>query len=293
MSSDSSHTARYTTPRHHTQTYRTGCIQPEVHQLITGRPVHRVLLVVDVENSTFRRDPVKAQLRQVLYRILDEALHTSGISPPYCDSLVDRGDGALVLIRPADHIPKSNLFTNLIPTLDHLVDKHNDDCPRLALRLRIAVHAGEIHHDEQGPFGEAIDLTCRLLDSPELKAALKQTSSSTVLAVSEHLYDVIIKHEYDGIDAARYSPHLRVDIAGASRQGWLCTEPRATSAQPPLHTSAIRADGSATAQFDKGVETISARLRATPFRGPECRNGQSIDAPNTDNDPASLDLRSP
>jgi hypothetical protein len=277
MDSNRLHTARYTTPRHHTQRYRPGRSRPEVHQLITGRPVHRVLLVVDIENSTSRRDPVKARLRQVLYRILDEALHTSGIPPLYRDPLVDRGDGALVLIRPADHLPKSSLFINLIPTLEYLVDKHNEDCPRLSLRLRIAVHAGEIHHDEQGPFGEAIDLTCRLLDSPELKAALKLTSSSTVLAVSEHLYDVIIKHEYDGIDTARYSSHLRVDLAGASWQGWLRTDPLATSAQHSL--------GSATAQFDDDVEPISARPRATRFRDPECRNGHSVDArpPNTDN----------
>jgi class 3 adenylate cyclase len=277
MESNGLHTTRYTTPPRHTQPYRTGQEQRPVHQLIASRPVHRTLLVVDIENSTSRRDPIKAQLRQVLYRILDEALRTSGISQTYRDPLVDRGDGILLLIRPADHLPKSSLFTTLVPALDHLVERHNEDCPRLALRLRIAIHAGEIHHDTQGPFGEAIDLTCRLLDSPELKAALNQTTSSTALAVSEHLYDVIIKHQYDGIDATMYSRQLRVDFAGAIRQGWLRTDRFATSAQSPIHTPAFQSDGATNTQFDDRLETITSRPRVAPFRRADRRNGQIVD----------------
>ncbi len=185
--------------------------------------VHRALFVVDIENSTARRDPVKARLRGVLYQLLDEALRTSRIAPGDRDRLVDRGDGVLVLIKPADHIPKSNLFTVLVPTLERLVEQHNRNSPELALRLRMAVHAGEVHHDEHGPFGEAIDLTCRLLDSPELKAALGSASSSTVLAVSHHLYEAIIRHQYDGIDATGYSPLIHVELVGKARQGWLRT----------------------------------------------------------------------
>jgi class 3 adenylate cyclase len=186
-------------------------------------PVHRALFVVDIENSTAKPDPVKARLRRVLYHLLGEALRTSGISPDDCDRLVDRGDGVLILIKPADHIPKLTLFTVLVPTLEDLVERHNRDNPELVLRLRMAVHAGEVHHDEQGPFGEAVDLTCRLLDAPELKAALKHASSSTVLAVSQHLYEVIIVHHYDGIDATMYSPLIRVELVGTPRQGWLRT----------------------------------------------------------------------
>lgn len=258
------HTARYTTPMHETEPYRTERDQPEAHQPTTSSPVHRTLLVVDIENSTGRHDPVKAQLRQTLYRILDEALHAGGIAPRYCDPIVDRGDGALVLIRPADHLPKSCLFTVLVPMLDRLIEKHNEKRPALALRVRIAVHAGEIHHDEHGPFGEAIDLTCRLLDSPELKTALRQASSSTVLAVSEHLHEVIIKHQYDGIDATAYSPRLRVDLAGTIRAGWLRIEPHPAPAQFP--------------------ETIKGRPRAAPFRHPGCRTGQIVDTHPPDRD---------
>jgi hypothetical protein len=59
-------------------------------------PVHRTLFVVDIENSTARADPVKARLRRVLYRLLDEALRRSGISPRDRDRPVDRGE----LVRP-------------------------------------------------------------------------------------------------------------------------------------------------------------------------------------------------
>ena len=184
-------------------------------------PVHRAILVVDIENSTGRRDPEKARLRRRLYHLLEDALQMSGVSPADRDALVDRGDGVLVLIHPADHLPKSLLLTMLAPALDALVLEHNGAFPHLRLGLRMALHAGEIHHDPQGPFGEAIDLACRLLDSPELKATLKRGSAPTALAVSHHLYDTIVRHQYAGIDAAVYQPLIRVNLADTVRRGWV------------------------------------------------------------------------
>jgi len=203
-------------------------------------PLHRALMVVDIENSTARRDPVKAQLRRTLYRLLDEALELAGILAYHRDPLVDRGDGVLVLIHPADHLPKSCLFNVLVPAIEHLVGSHNREYPQLAFRLRIAIHAGEIHHDDQGPFGEAIDIACRLLDTAELKAALRQTRSATVLAVSDHLYDVIIRHQYDDADTVTFTPSLRVDLAGIVRRGWLRTTPRDSLRPAPFRPSEYR-----------------------------------------------------
>lgn len=187
-------------------------------------PVYRALFVVDLENSTANSDLVKGRMRRVLYRLLDEALRLSEVRPEDRDRLVDRGDGVLVLIKPTDRLPTPNLFTVLIPTFERLVAQHNKHSPDRPVRLRMAVHAGEVHHDEHGPFGEAVDLACRLLDSSELKAALKCADASTVLAVSQYLYEAIIRHEYDDIDATRYSPLIRVELVGKTREGWLRTD---------------------------------------------------------------------
>jgi class 3 adenylate cyclase len=190
----------------------------------SASPVFRALFVVDIENSTANSDLVKGRLRRTLYHLLDEALRLSEISPEDRDRLVDRGDGVLVLIKPTDRVPTPNLFTVLVPKFERLVAQHNNNSPELVLRLRMAVHAGEVHHDEHGPFGEAVDLTCRLLDSSELKTALKCTDAPTVLAVSQYLYEAIIRHDYDDIDATRYSPFIRIELVGKTREGWLRTD---------------------------------------------------------------------
>jgi hypothetical protein len=198
-------------------------MKPTIQSQIPTSAVHRALVMVDIENSTGRRDPIKARLRSTLYQLLETALQTSGISPRHRDAVVDRGDGALMLIHPADHIPKSLLFASFVPTIDTLVAEHNCAYPHLEIRLRVALHAGEINHDARGPFGEAIDLTCRLLDAPELKAVLKHGPAPTALAVSHHLYDTVIRQQYAGIDPVDYEPLIRLNLAGGERQGWVCT----------------------------------------------------------------------
>jgi hypothetical protein len=40
-----------------------------------------LVVAVDVEGSTERANPVKAELRRILYELLDQALEGSGITP--------------------------------------------------------------------------------------------------------------------------------------------------------------------------------------------------------------------
>jgi hypothetical protein len=56
-------------------------------------PRHRAIVAVDIEQSTSRPDPVKAELRQALYELFDQALHAAGIHRQHRDRFNDRGDG--------------------------------------------------------------------------------------------------------------------------------------------------------------------------------------------------------
>jgi hypothetical protein len=183
--------------------------------------VHRSVVAVDVEGSTGRSDLAKARLRRALYGLLQAALKASGMSESWVDPLVDRGDGALVLIRPSDHLPKTLLLSMLVPMLYLMLDRHNRDNAEHAFRLRVAVHAGEVQYDERGPFGEALDITCRLLDSHELKVALRNTRSPVALAVSDVIYRSVVLHGYGGIDSRWFLNGVAVEIAGQTHQGWL------------------------------------------------------------------------
>ena len=64
-------------------------------------PRRRVIVALDIESSTSRPDPVKAELRTMLYELFDAALRSAGVSARRRDRFTDRGDGLLALIDPA------------------------------------------------------------------------------------------------------------------------------------------------------------------------------------------------
>lgn len=192
---------------------------------VVSLPVHRSIFAVDIERSTCRTNPVKGELRGELYDLLGEALGSAGIEPDDCDPLVDRGDGVLVLIHPVDHVPKPVLLTRLVPRLHELVLGHNDGIPAAelpvrGLRLRAVLHAGEVHHDGKGPFGEALDVAFRLLDARPVKACLRCADGPLVLVVSDYLHTEIVRHCYAGIEPGWFTP--MITAVGRRRQkGWL------------------------------------------------------------------------
>lgn len=155
-----------------------------------------------------------------MYTLFREALRAAGITWRHRDRLIDRGDGILALIHPADNLPKTLLLNRTIPTLARLLAEHNSGQSEHCLRLRAAVHAGEVHYDSRGCFGEALDLTCRLLDAPTLKSALRHTASPLVLVVSDLIYQSVVRHGYPGIDQHAFHPLIQVRVAARDHSGW-------------------------------------------------------------------------
>jgi hypothetical protein len=186
-------------------------------------PHHRSLVAVDIEGSTTRTNVARAQFRHVMYGLVEEAMLTAGISESCRDDLLDRGDGILALIHPVDEAPKTLLLDTVIPTLSTLLTHYNhqhDTQPR-ALRMRAVIHAGEVHYDGRGCFGEAVDLSFRLLESPELKRRLTRTDAPLILVVSDDIYSSVVRHGYDGIDHRDFEPLVHVQMAGRRHRGWV------------------------------------------------------------------------
>jgi hypothetical protein len=184
-------------------------------------PVHRSIMAVDLEGSTMRTNPVKGELRRVIYDLLGRSLEAAGITGNRLEPLIDRGDGVLMLIRPHDDVPKTVLLDRLIPVLTTLLTEYNAQATQstLRIRLRVVVHAGEVHVDKRGFYGEAIDIAIRLLDSPRVKKALKQAAAPLVLVVSDEIYSGIVCHGY--VEAETYSPLVRVRVANRRHRGWV------------------------------------------------------------------------
>src|SRR3954447_625669 len=98
-------------------------------------PCHRSILGVDVEGSTRRMDPGRGYLRRAMYAVLDEALAAGGIDESHRDDHLDRGDGAVTLIRPVDEVPKTVLLNTVVPAIAALLAEHNVNDPGHAFRL--------------------------------------------------------------------------------------------------------------------------------------------------------------
>lgn len=187
------------------------------------QPRLRTIVALDVEQSTTRNNVQKARLRIHMYDLLERVLLACGITEDRRDPPVDRGDGALVMVHPVDEVPKSLLLTRFVPLLRDGLAAHNASHPRYRFRLRVALHAGEVHYDQRGAFGEDIDITCRLLDAPELKTKLRHTAAPMVLVVSNHIYQSVIRHGYDSIDMAAFDPLVTVSVGACSHYGWVST----------------------------------------------------------------------
>lgn len=184
-------------------------------------PVYRSIVAVDLEGSTTRTNPVKGELRRVMYDLLERALDGVPVTANQLEPPTDRGDGVLLLIRPDDDVPKTVLLDRLVPLLAALLTEHNAAVmrPALRLRLRAVVHAGEVHRDSRGFYGEAIDVAIRLLDSASLKRELRQALSPLVLVVSDEIHSGIVAHGY--LDSDGYRPLVRIRVANKRHRGWV------------------------------------------------------------------------
>lgn len=194
--------------------------------LAAGLPRHRAIVAVDIERSTIRPDTVKAELRNKIYELFDAALIEAGIRESYRDPFIDRGDGVLALIHPVDQAPKVVLLNHAIPAFNLSLTDYNASLSRSGetqrqLRVRVVVHAGEVHYDANGCFGEALDVSFRLLDARRLKRALREAACPLILIVSGEIYGSVVRHGYAGIEQHAFRPLVRVEVAGNRYQGWI------------------------------------------------------------------------
>jgi hypothetical protein len=202
---------------------RLAAVRTQAPRLLAG-PVYRSIFAVDLEGSTKRANPVKGELRHLLYQMMSQALAASEITGKHLEQPTDRGDGMLILIRPHDDVPKTALLGRLIPALTTLLAEHNATAadPSLRMRLRAVVHAGEVHMDDWGFYGEELDVAFRLLDSPPVKRTLREVCvSPLVLVISEEIFRTMVRHGY--LSEGHYEPLVRVRVGDRQYRGWVHT----------------------------------------------------------------------
>jgi hypothetical protein len=190
-------------------------------QLPYHRPaVHRTILVVDVEGfgNPHRTNPHLVAVRDGLYRVLRQAFSKASIPWACCDH-EDRGDGVFVLIQP--DVPKSRVVEALPRALATELRAHNSArATAERIRLRLAVHAGEISYDDHGVAGTAVNLTFRLVEAPVFKNLLAASPGVLALIASDWFFDEVVRHSPASIPAT-YRP-ITVTVKETTTVGWVC-----------------------------------------------------------------------
>jgi len=159
-----------------------------------GLAVHRTIVAVDVEGfgARHRTNRNQVAVRDGLYQAVWEAFQQAGI--PWADhDHEDRGDGIFILV--GSEVPKS-LFVETLPSaLVSALNRHNRVHPEPErIRLRMALHAGEVNYDTHGVAAASINLTFRLLESGSVKGALAGSSGVLAVIVSSWFFEEVVRH---------------------------------------------------------------------------------------------------
>jgi class 3 adenylate cyclase len=239
---------------------------------IASAAVHHTIVTVDVEkySSDSRTDFDRLAVRKGMYDAVSAAFRESDISWDRCQ-VADVGDSLLVLL-PSD-VPKIRTVDRLPHRLAAMLRRHNRiHGPGAQLRLRMAVHAGEVHHDRTGIAGASVIHACRLLDAPDLKAALAASPADLALIVSDSFYHDVVRHD-PGLDPASFH-RIHVSVKETETVAWLGIEARPSSpGQPqPRPARATRPPLPKDPPLDELTRLVAALEHVTPLSSPDGRD---------------------
>lgn len=183
----------------------------------TQPPLHRTVVVVDVAAFGRRHLVPQEEIRRGLYAALESAFEDCGLDWSAAHH-EDRGDGVFVLVPP--DVPKSRVVGGLphalLGGLRRYNATRNDDA---RIRLRMAITAGEVVHDEHGVVGDDVTLAFRLLDAKPLRDALAGSAALLALIVSHRFYDDVVRPD-PALDPESFR-RVDVDVKEVHGRAWV------------------------------------------------------------------------
>ncbi|GAA0248208.1 hypothetical protein GCM10010492_55010 [Saccharothrix mutabilis subsp. mutabilis] len=183
-------------------------------------PMYRSIVVFDV--AGFGRLDNRAQLRvrEALRGVVRGAFRAAGVRW-WRLAVADRGDGLILVVPPS--VSKAVLLDPLVPRLVAGLAARPE-----GVRLRMAVHAGDLDRDRHGWTGTDLVTACRLVDSPELYRRLAdRPDADLVVVVSDAVHRAVVRQGYGGLRAADFDP-VRVVLKEVDEQAWVhVPDPRA------------------------------------------------------------------
>lgn len=180
---------------------------------------HKTICAVDIAGfgGMSRTRANYVALREGMYSSVEQAFVQSGI--PWADCYQEGAGDSILALAPAS-VGKSAFAEKLPVALVSALQAHNAGHPaEERIRLRLVLHAGEITRDGRGVTGPAIIHAFRLLESPPLKEALRDSTGVLAIVASAWFYDEVIRHHPE------YAPEeyeqVTVDVKETNGFGWI------------------------------------------------------------------------
>jgi len=186
---------------------------------VVSHPSYFTIVVADIEKFGQRDNVIQNHLRKAFYRVTQESFEAAGVSWATVQ-VGDRGDGALFLV-PAE-VPKAQLVDAFVSHIHMSLSHHNRQSSSSAqMRMRLAIHAGEVTLDENGRSGGDTVTACRLVDSDVSRACLSAAvRAHLVLIVSASIYQGTVRHGHGAIDPDTYAP-VHVAVKELADRAWV------------------------------------------------------------------------
>ncbi|TDD62950.1 hypothetical protein [Actinomadura rubrisoli] len=189
-------------------------------------PQYHAMAAFDICGFGNSGDPnVMRHMRSCMYQVIQSAAETAQMRWVDCE-YEDRGDGLYLLAPPGYSV--HSLVDPLAPLIRRGLGQVNRTLSvDHRLRLRMAVHHGELVHDEHGVVSPDLNTLFRLLDAPVLRARFEQ--GDLALIVSEDVYRRVVRWGTGLIDQKEFEP-LLIDYKKTLCVAWAALPPQPASA---------------------------------------------------------------
>lgn len=194
-------------------------------------PEYRVLFAVDVQRSAGRGSAAQQEVRRALFAALRDSLQAARIRWDDCHR-EDRGDGMRIVVPQRSQ--KASMIHPVALELALRLRNHNALRSQAArIKLRAALHAGDVFVSDGQLAGGALEFVARMLEAPPARQALDQAPHDAPLAlvISRHVYDETVGHGYPGIDREAFRK-ITFQVKETVADAWLTLPGLAASGLP-------------------------------------------------------------
>ena len=135
----------------------------------------------------------------------------------------------MIIFFPAT-VSKAILLQPFVPELSNRLRVYNQSVRAdHRIRVRVAVHSGEVVRGPHGWIGTDLNLTCRLVDSAVLRQELaSRPHADLTVAVSDVIHQAVVRHGHRDTDAFSYRK-VRVAAKEAATNAWIHTPTRTST----------------------------------------------------------------